>query len=52
LYRVRLDAPDAPELMLSGGPLIGVAFDPHGGVAIAAIETVYRLPVPVRGRIP
>jgi sugar lactone lactonase YvrE len=52
LYRVRLDAPDAPELMLSGGPLIGVAFDPHGGVAIAATETVYRLPVPVRGRIP
>jgi sugar lactone lactonase YvrE len=50
LYRVRLDAPDAPELMLSGGPLIGLAFDPHGGVALAAAETVYRLSVSARGR--
>ena len=29
--------------MLSGGPLIGLAFDPHGGIALAATETVYRL---------
>jgi sugar lactone lactonase YvrE len=40
LYRVRLDAPDAPELMLSGGPLIGLAFDPHGGIALATTDTV------------
>jgi hypothetical protein len=52
LYRVRLDAPDIPELMLAGGPLIGLAFDPHGGIALAATETVYRLSVGVRGLLP
>jgi hypothetical protein len=52
LYRVRLDDPDRPELMLSGGPLIGLAFDPHGGIALAATETVYRLSVGVRGLLP
>jgi len=49
LYRIRLDAPDAPELMLSGGPLIGLAFDPHGGIALAASEVVYKLSVGLRG---
>ena len=52
LNRLRLDAPHAPELMLSGGPLIGLAFDPHGGIALAASETVYRLGVPLRGLLP
>jgi sugar lactone lactonase YvrE len=52
LYRVRLAAPDQPELMLSGGPLIGLAFDPHGGIALAANETVYRLAVGIRGLLP
>ena len=52
LYRVRLDAPESPELLLSGGPLIGLAFDPHGGIALAATETVYRLAVGVRGSLP
>jgi len=52
LYRVRLDAPETSELMLSGGPLIGLAFDPHGGIALAAVETVYRLSVGVRGLLP
>jgi sugar lactone lactonase YvrE len=52
LYRLRLDAPNAPELMLSGGPLIGLAFDPHGGLALAATETVYRLAVGTRGLLP
>ena len=52
LYRVRLDAPDDPEVMLTGGPLIGLAFDPHGGLALAASETVYRLHVPLRGLLP
>jgi sugar lactone lactonase YvrE len=52
LYRVRLDAPDAPELLMSGGPLIGLAFDPHGGIAVAAAETVYRLSVGIRGLLP
>ena len=52
VYRVRVDAPETPELMLSGGPLIGLAFDPHGGIALAATETVYRLAVGVRGLLP
>jgi sugar lactone lactonase YvrE len=52
LYRIRLDAPRAPELMLSGGSLIGLAFDPHGGIALATSETVYRLGVPLRGLLP
>jgi sugar lactone lactonase YvrE len=52
LYRVRLDAPDDPELVLAGGPLIGVAFDPHGGLAIATADTVYRLNVALRGLLP
>jgi sugar lactone lactonase YvrE len=52
LYRVRLDAPHAPELVLSGGALIGVAFDPHGGIALATSETVFRLAVGPRGLLP
>ena len=43
LYRVRLESPHQPEMVLSGGPLIGLAFDPHGGIAVAASETVYHL---------
>jgi sugar lactone lactonase YvrE len=52
LYRIRLEAPQFPEVMLSGGPLIGVAFDPHGGIALAASEVVYKLAVPARGLLP
>jgi glucose/arabinose dehydrogenase len=52
LYRLRLDAPDHPELLVSGGPLIGLAFDPHGGIALASSETVFRLNVPLRGLLP
>jgi sugar lactone lactonase YvrE len=52
LYRVRVDAPQSPELMMGGGPLIGLAFDPHGGIALAASEIVYRLSVPSKGLLP
>ena len=52
LYRIRPDAPHAPELMLSGGALIGMAFDPHGGIALAASEVVYRLAVSLKGLLP
>lgn len=52
VYRIRLDGPDSHELMLSGGPLIGLAFDPHGGLALATNETVFRLAVGVRGLLP
>jgi hypothetical protein len=49
LYRIRLSEPHQPELMLSGAPLIGLAFDPHGGLALATNEVVYKLSVGVRG---
>ncbi|HEY7055794.1 MAG TPA: IPT/TIG domain-containing protein [Vicinamibacterales bacterium] len=52
LYRVRLDAPDDPELVLAGAALIGLAFDPHGGLAIATTDAVYRLNVALRGVLP
>jgi len=52
IYRVRLDAPASPELVLAGGTLIGLAFDPHGGLAIATSDSVYRLAVGVRGLLP
>ena len=52
VYSVRLDAPDDPELVLAGASLIGVAFDPHGGLAIATTDAVYRLNVGLRGILP
>ena len=44
LYRLPLDG--APELVLAGPGLVGVAFDPHGGVVVCSNETAYRLPRP------
>jgi sugar lactone lactonase YvrE len=41
LYRMTSNG--RPELMLSGPGLIGVAFDPHGGVVVCSNETAYRL---------
>lgn len=52
LYRIRVDAPAERELMLAGGPLIGLAFDPHGGIAVATTDSVYRLAVGIRGLLP
>jgi DNA-binding beta-propeller fold protein YncE len=52
LYRIRPSVDEAPELLLEGGPLIGLAFDPHGGIALATSEVVYKLAVGVRGLLP
>jgi sugar lactone lactonase YvrE len=52
VYRVRLEAPDDSELVLDGGALLGLAFDPHGGLALATADTVYRINVTVRGLLP
>lgn len=52
LYRLRLDRPDEAEQVVAGGSLVGLAFDPRGGVALASSDTVYRLSVGVRGRLP
>ena len=40
----RLAAAGAPELVLAGPSLIGVAFDPRGGYVVCSNDTAYRLP--------
>jgi sugar lactone lactonase YvrE len=42
LYRT--PATGSPELVLAGPGLIGVAFDPRGGVVVCSNDTAYRLP--------
>lgn len=46
LYRLRPDW--TPELVLAGPSLVGVAFDPTGGLVVTSNETAYRLDVNVR----
>jgi len=46
LYRVGLDG--SRELVLSGPGLVGVAFDPGGGLVVTSNETAYRIDVPAR----
>ena len=49
LYRVDYNRPDAaPELLLSAPSLVGVAFDPDGGVVLASNDTVWRLNAPMK----
>jgi len=43
VYRVPAEGP--PELVLAGADLIGVAFDPRGGVVVCSNETAYRLAI-------
>ena len=40
----RLPADGAPELVLAGPGLVGVAFDPLGGLVVSSNDTAYRLP--------
>jgi sugar lactone lactonase YvrE len=49
VYRLRIDRPEPPELVIAGGDLIGIAFDPRGGVVFGSQDTAYRLNVDVRG---
>ena len=35
--------------MIAGGDLIGLAFDPRGGLVLVSQDAAYRLNVPVRG---
>jgi sugar lactone lactonase YvrE len=46
LYKVLSD--DKAQLVLAGQSLVGVAFDPSGGLIVASNDTVYRLDVPIR----
>lgn len=48
VYRIDPAAPrPAPELVVSGPTMIGVAFDPHGGMVLCSNETVWHLDVDV-----
>ena len=49
LYRLPSDGP--PELVLAGPELVGVAFDPIGGLVVCSNETVYRLARDRRGHL-
>ena len=49
LFRFSLDHPGTPEPVVIGGALIGLAFDPRGGLVLASSDTAYRLDVPVHG---
>lgn len=42
LYRI--GDPSEPELVLAGSGLIGVTFDPRGGLVVCSSDTAYRLP--------
>jgi len=46
LYRVRQDG--TTELVVAGQSLVGVAFDPSGGLVVTSNDTAYRLNVPIR----
>ena len=52
LYRLRADRPGEAEPLLEGGSIIGLAFDPRGGLVLASSDTVYKLSVDVRGFLP
>ena len=46
LYRVRADG--STELIVAGQSLVGVAFNPKGGLVVTSNDTAYRLEVPIR----
>ena len=46
LYRVRPDG--STEAIVAGQSLVGVAFNPQGGLVVASNDTAYRLDVPIR----
>jgi sugar lactone lactonase YvrE len=49
LYRLDVQRPNAePELVLSAPSLVGVAFDPEGGLLVASADTVWRLDCPLK----
>lgn len=48
VYRRSIDGGEPPTQMLSGPGLIGLAFDPSGGLVLASNDAVYRLSVPLK----
>jgi sugar lactone lactonase YvrE len=49
VYRLRGDRKEPPQQVIAGGNLIGLAFDPRGGLVLVSQDTAYRLHVGVRG---
>lgn len=45
VFRMRVDRAPAPERVLSAGALVGLCFDPLGGLAVCSNDTLYRLEV-------
>ena len=52
VYRLRGDGSAEAEQVVAGGALVGLAFDPRGGLVLASSDTVYKLAVPLRGMLP
>jgi sugar lactone lactonase YvrE len=48
VYRLTIDRPGQKERVLTGASLVGLAFDPRGGLVLASNETVYRLQASLR----
>ncbi len=51
LYRFAADGGE-PELLISAGGLVGLAFGPGGTLAVASADTVYRLDAGIGGLLP
>jgi sugar lactone lactonase YvrE len=49
VYKLRLDRREPPQQVIAGGDLIGLAFDPRGGLVLVSQDTAFRLNVGVRG---
>jgi sugar lactone lactonase YvrE len=49
VFRFDLQHPREPEQVVVGGSLIGLAFDPRGGLVLASSDTAFRLAVPLHG---
>jgi sugar lactone lactonase YvrE len=52
VYRLRGDRSQEAEQVVAGGALVGLAFDPRGGLVLASSDTVYKLTVGLRGLLP
>jgi sugar lactone lactonase YvrE len=49
VYRLRSDRSEPPQQVIAGGNLIGLAFDPRGGLVLVSQDTAYRLNVALHG---
>ena len=49
VYRLRLDRSEPPQQVIAGGDLIGLAFDPRGGIVFGSQDAAYRLNLDMRG---